>query len=247
MILINLLPPEFRQKKRTPFKMMAAVALSVAVNASLLAYWAWTAFGVAAEVSSELSVLEDTMGGLDPQIEYHDTLVAESKLFQSREKTLTDITTNRVSWTEKLDQMIGLIHRGGQGEQKYLVWLDGIQVDTEVNDRKKTYGTLTATGSSGSGNFAEVANFLDDVKASDLAEDFTAIADPEGPSKLTDEDLVPSEVWMFPFELALRSPEERAKSAAAEAAAEAATEEEASPEEPAEVPDSGASDEEEAE
>lgn len=210
MILINLLPDEYRQQRRTPVKLMLAVALSVAVNTSLLAYWAWTAFGVAAEVSSELAVLQDAKAGLAPQIDYHRTLEGESTLFRSREQTLSDVTTKRVSWTEKLDQLIDLIHRGGEGDQRYLVWLDGITVDTQVNSREETFGSLSALGSSGSSSFAQVANFLDDVEDSRLARDFTAMADPEGPSKLTDELLVPSEVWTFPFELALKSPEERA-------------------------------------
>jgi type IV pilus assembly protein PilM len=40
MILINLLPDEFRQKKRTPVKLPLAITASVAVNGSLAAYWA---------------------------------------------------------------------------------------------------------------------------------------------------------------------------------------------------------------
>ena len=74
MILINLLPPEYRQKRQTPIKFMIAIALAVAVNASLVAYWGWTAFGVAAEVKSEVAVLQDTSDGLDPQVAYHESL-----------------------------------------------------------------------------------------------------------------------------------------------------------------------------
>ena len=50
MILIDLLPDEYRQKRRTPIKYMAAVMAAVALNGSLLAWWGWTAIGVAAEV-----------------------------------------------------------------------------------------------------------------------------------------------------------------------------------------------------
>ena len=40
MILINLLPDEYRRKGRTPVKFMAFTAGAVAINASLLAFWA---------------------------------------------------------------------------------------------------------------------------------------------------------------------------------------------------------------
>ncbi len=208
MILINLLPKEFQQKRRTPLKMMVALAASVAINTSLLAFWAWTAFGVAAEVSSELAVLEDTMAGLNPQIAYHESLEKESKLFQSREKTLGDVTKNRVPWTRKLDELIDVINKGGDGE-KYLVWLDGVNVDCEINERKGTYGTFSATGNSGSNRFSDVANFLDDVQESTFQADFNAPESVEGSQASYDEELVPAEVWSFPFELTLLPPEER--------------------------------------
>jgi len=229
MILVNLLPEEYRQKRRTPVKLLAAVSAAVAINTSLFAYWAWTAFGVAAEVSSELAVLDDTMAGLRPQIEYHETLEDESKLFQSREATLTDITSNRVSWTEKVDQLVDVIHKGGSREEKYLVWLDGLTANNEANARQKTFGELTANGNSGSNKFSQVANFLEDVQYSPLALDFTVESDPEGTQQIKDEDLIPSEVWSFPFELGLMSPEDRAKARevvqAVEDALEAAAEE----------------------
>ena len=219
MILINLLPQEYREKRRTPFKMMAAVAVCATVNATLLAYLAWTAFGVSAEVRSELAVLDDAMTSLRPQIEYHETLEKESKLFESREKTLKDVTSKRISWTEKLDQLVDLIHEGGSAEEEYLVWLDGLDVDTEINDRKKSYGQMKAKGNSGSENFSALATFLDDVKASALSRDFSHPANPEVPTKTIDEELMPSIVWTFPFELDLKSPEDRATAAAAAAAA----------------------------
>jgi Tfp pilus assembly protein PilN len=222
MILINLLPQEYREKRRTPFKMMAAVAVCATINATLLAYLAWTAFGVSAEVKSELAVLNDAMQSLRPQIEYHDTLEKESKLFESREKTLKDVTGKRISWTAKIDQLIDLIHEGGSADEEYLIWLDGLEVDTEINDRKKTYGQMKATGNSGSENFSALATFLDDVQASPLSRDFSHPANPEVPTKKVEPELVPSVVWTFPFELDLKSPEDRAAAAAAAAGASAA-------------------------
>ena len=224
MILVNLLPQEYRARRRTPLKMLIAVASVVAINTSLFAYWAWTAFGEAAEVKSELAVLEDTMQSLRPQIKYHEDLQDESKLFQSREATLKDVTKSRISWTEEVDELIDVIHRGGTSDEKYLIWLDGLTVNNEINERKKTFGELSANGNSGSPKFSHVANFIDDVQMSPLARDFDASSDPEGQQAIKDEELVPSEVWSFPFELTLKSPEARAEARAAlKSAQEAAT------------------------
>lgn len=208
MILINLLPPEYRQRQGTPLRMMVALSVGVAVNASLLAFWAWTAFGVAAEVRSELAVLEDTMSSLTPQIKYHEGLEGETRQYESREKTLEEVTGRRVSWTRKVDELIDVINKGGEGE-KYLIWLENLAVDQEINTRKKTYGSMSAQGNSGSGNFAHVANFLEDLETSSFIQDFNRPAPPEGQQRQKDETLVPSEVWGFPLELTLKAPDER--------------------------------------
>lgn len=218
MILINLLPQEYREKRRTPLKMMAGVAACATINATLLAYLAWTAFGVSAEVKSELAVLDDAMTSLRPQIEYHETLEKESKVFESREKTLKDVTNKRISWTEKLDQLIDLVHEGGSAEEEYLVWFDGLEVGTDVNERRGSFGQMKATGNSGSENFSALATFLDDVQASALSRDFSHPASPEVPTKKVEPELVPSIVWTFPFQLDLKSPADRAAAAAAAAA-----------------------------
>lgn len=209
MILINLLPAEHRQKRRTPLKYMLAVTGSAAINACLAAWWGWTAFGTAAEVKSELALLEDTDAGLKPQVSYHKSLDAESSVFRSREETLAEITTSRVSWTEKVDQLVELINKGG--DEKYLIWLDDLNVDQKQQRSKTAGGLVKAGGNSGSENFAHVANFLEDVEESEFARDFGKPKPPEGSETKVDENLSPATVWGFDLELALKNPEERGR------------------------------------
>ena len=209
MILINLLPPEYRQKRQTPLKYMLAVAASVAINTSLVALWGWTAFGVAAEVKSEVAILQDQSDGLDPQVAYHESLAKESTVFQSREEMLSRITKDRVSWTKQVDELIDLIHEGGDNDPKYLVWLDDLSVDMKENKRAESYGQMKAAAHSGSANFAEVANFLEDVEQSPLSEAFHKPAPPEGVQGPEDETLQPSIVYNFPLELNLKAPDKR--------------------------------------
>jgi hypothetical protein len=208
MILINLLPDEYRQKRRTPIKLLLAVSASVAVNGTLAAYWAWTAFGVAAEVKSELGVLQDQKAGIDPQVAYHRDLEKESELFSAREDMLRTITANRISWTRKVDELIDVVNVGGDGE-KYLIWLDDLTVDQKENARAKSFGALKASGHSGSASFAHVANFLDDLERSPFCEDFNKPSAPEGSQTAKDEGLLPAEVWNFPLEATLKAPDDR--------------------------------------
>lgn len=208
MIRINLLPEEYRRKARTPLKMMLAVSLIVAVNTSLAAWLGWLAFGVAARVESERVVLQTENDGLKPQVAYHQSLDAESKRHKAREGTLAQITASRVSWTRKLDEFIDVVNRGGDG-QRHLTWFDDLTVSQADDPRSQAGGSFKATGQSGSDDFGQVANFLDDLEESHFITDFHPPAPPEGSESQTDEELMPPVVWAFPLTVDLKTPEER--------------------------------------
>jgi Tfp pilus assembly protein PilN len=208
MIRINLLPEEYRRKNRTPLKMMLTVSAGVAANGVLLAWYAWLALGVAAEIESERGVLQTELDGLNPQVEYHKALDGEQKRYAAREKTLAGITASRINWTRKVDELITVINSGGEGG-RHFVWLDDLTVQQTINERTGTAGSLKAAGHSGSDNFAQVANFLEDLENSPFIEDFLPPAPPEGTQTLVDNELIPPVVWAFPLALDIKAPEQR--------------------------------------
>lgn len=208
MIRINLLPEEYRKQARTPVKLLLGLLLAVVVNAGLATFWAFQAFGLQAEIASENAGLQTELDGLTPQVTYYNSLDAEAKQYKSRENTLAGITSSRISWTKKLDELIDVVNRGGNG-QRHLVWLDDLQVAQSSDPKAKVPGTVKASGHSGSDKFAQVANFLEDVETSTFITDFLPPAPPEGSQTLVDETLVPSVAWSFPLSLTLKSAEER--------------------------------------
>jgi len=208
MIRINLLPEEYRKKARTPVKLVLGLAAAVTINAGLATWWAWTAFDVQTTVDREVGWLQLEMDGLSPQVTYYNSLDSEAKQYKSREGTLASITASRISWTKKLDELIDIVNRGGNG-QRHMVWLDDLQVVQTTDPKAKTAGSLKANGHSGSEKFAQVANFLEDVENSTFIADFQPPSRPEGSQTLVDETLVPSVAWGFPLSLTIKSPEDR--------------------------------------
>jgi Tfp pilus assembly protein PilN len=223
MIKINLLPEEYRKKHRAPLKFTLAIVGGVTVNVLLLTWWGWLAFGIKAEIDSERTVLQTEMDGLQPQVTYHNSLDGERKRHASRADTLAQITASRISWTQKIDELVDVINSGGEG-QRHFVWLDDLNVTQTFSARDGTSGELKAAGHSGSDNFAQVANFLEDVENSPFISDFHPPAPPEGTQTLVDKELVPPVVWAFPLSLTIKSPEDRKAAAAAPAKAADATE-----------------------
>jgi len=211
MIRINLLPEVYQRKARTPVKLMVAVAGVVTVVASLTAWLGWLAFGVSASVHSELAVLQTEDDGLRPQVEYHKSLDAESAQHRKREETLAQITASRISWTRKVDEFVDVVNRGGDGD-RHLVWFDSLNVQQTDGGGPKGQtgaGSLTASGHSGSDNFGQVANFLDDLEDSTFIEDFHPPAPPEGSETLNDPELMPALVWAFPLSIEIKGRDEQ--------------------------------------
>lgn len=226
MIRINLLPDEYRAAKRTSLKLMLLVTAAVAINGVLLAWYGWLAFGVAAEIDSERAVLQTEIDGLKPQVDYHKALETETKAYAGRETTLAGITKSRISWTRKLDELVTVVNNGSGGK-RHFVWLDDCSVSQNVDGRAKTAGTFKSSGHSGSDDFGQIANFLDDVEHSPFITDFMPPSPPEGAQTVTDKELIPPVVWNFPLALTLKSPEpapEKPKPAAPAAAAAAPAE-----------------------
>lgn len=214
MITINLLPDEFRKRAQTPVKMVAAIALAVVANGGMFAWWCYLHFGVRANVETTQSVLQLDMDGLKPQVEYHDALQKEITTRSGREKTLAEITGNRVLWTKVVDELIDVVHSGREGIEHF-VWFDDIQVkmeDAGSGRRKSSFGSMTASGHSGSTDYEQVANFLEDIEdptLSQLMKTLSKPADPEAKKNEPDEDLIPAVNWSFPLEMELKSPDER--------------------------------------
>jgi Tfp pilus assembly protein PilN len=209
MIRINLLPEEYRRKARTPVKLMLTVAGVVGVNAGLFAWWGFLAFGIQAEIESERAVLQTEADGLAPQVNFHKSLESERLRFASRESTLASITKSRIGWTRKVDELVDVINEGGEG-RRHFVWLDDLNISQRFDQRTKSAGTVKSAGHSGSEDFAQVANFLEDLERSPFIQDFSPPAPPEGTQTIVDKELVPAVVWNFPLSLSLKSKEEPA-------------------------------------
>ena len=81
--------------------------------------------------------------------------------------------------SRKLYEIVDLIDRGSEASH-YLVWLGKLQVSQVSDPKRDQYGNFRADGFSGSGNFANLANFLQDLEESSFANGFNSPAPPEG-------------------------------------------------------------------
>lgn len=203
MILVNLLPPQHRKKQRPSLRFVGALATFVALDCGALCWAGWLHVDVRGGIEGEVASLEDTVRGLKPRLDYYDALERESRQFRARETMLESVNASRICWTQKIDSLLDVINHGGD-QQKYLVWLDDLLVSQQSAKKKGSAGSLHASGHSGSDNFAMVANFFDDLKASPFIEGFEDPAPPEGSTSEVDDELVPDKCWSFGLQLELK-------------------------------------------
>ncbi len=213
MITINLLPDEYRRKAGSPIGVIAAVAAAALLNTSLFAYYGYLEFGTSANIETTRSVLQLDLDGLKPQVVYHKTLEKEIQTRSAREKTLSEITRNRVLWTKTLDELLDVVHAGREGIEHF-VWLEDIDVKLESGggSSRSGYGTLKAAGHSGSEDYDQVANFLEDIEDREISDLWRIFGKPQAPQARindADEDLIPSVNWSFPLTIDVLSPDER--------------------------------------
>ncbi|MEC8512935.1 MAG: hypothetical protein VX015_12405 [Planctomycetota bacterium] len=213
MITINLLPNEYRRKARSPIGVMTAIAAAVLVNTSLFAYYGYLEFGTSANIETSRSVLQLDLDGLKSQVAYHKALQKEIQTRSAREKTLSEITRNRVLWTKTLDELLDVVHEGREGIEHF-VWFEDIDVKLEPSggSSRGGYGRLKAAGHSGSEDYDQVANFLEDIEGRDISGLWQIFGKPQAPQARindADEDLIPSVNWSFPLTIDLLSPDER--------------------------------------
>ena len=218
MISVNLLPDEYRKRARSPIGMIAAIAAAVLLNTSLLAYWGYLEFGVSANIETTRSMLQSDFDGLQPQVNYHKKLEKEIQTRSAREQTLAQITKNRVLWTKSLDDLLDVVHAGREGIEHF-IWFDDIDVKMDAGGaRRGNFGEMKASGHSGSDEYDQVANFLEDMEdqeLSTLSQIFGKPAAPEARVNDADEELIPAINWSFPLTIKLVSPEDRVKNRSA--------------------------------
>jgi len=200
MIHINLLPEEYR-RRRTPPALLMAICAVVALDATLMAWWTWSEFGVQLAVEAELDVLRLEMDGIEPQLAHHQALEEERSRHARREETLRGIAAESISWTAKLDQLVDVLTEGDK-RGRHKVWFTDLDADISGGRRVEKGGSLRAGGVSGSERFADVADFLDDLEGSPFGSELGAPAPPEGSVSLVDSELDPPVVWSFPLQIA---------------------------------------------
>jgi Tfp pilus assembly protein PilN len=219
MITVNLLPPEYRRRDRTPLRVFGALVGGVVLTTSIGVYYANTHFGELASVEAALTEINNEFTDLSPQIGHHDSLVREKADYKARADTIHLISSSRISWTKKIDELIDIVNAGEPrdvGGDGYLVWFDKLSIQQDplaaAGKRKRRKGASTMAGSCdvagkcASRHMSSVTHFLGDLQTNEeFYRIFGPIEDPRSQlDESSDERLEPSHVLTFPIKMGIK-------------------------------------------
>jgi len=203
MIRVNLLPPEYRKSGGTPIARFVALTLGVFLTATAMSVWGYVHFGMLAEVRERRTQMEEEVVQLQQLAERSQALLSEFKEYQRRRQTIEEIDTNRIVWSQKLDQFADLIHNKGEIDEHF-VWLASMK--SSGGRKPGSGGALMVAGWSGGNELESLANFNDDVRDSgeDFFDDFMAIDPPRGERVRFNDGRLPELAWRFTMGMDLK-------------------------------------------
>lgn len=200
MININLLPDEFRRSQRSsPRTVLLLLAASILAFGSLGTI-GYLYFTVRASKQSDVDIDTERLANLRPQAEYSDRLTKEKQEFEKRNKTIREIASSRVLWTEKMDRFSEIINRDIT-TGRHQVWMSSLDIDSKPDSR--TPGIKLKGYSAGSA-IEKVSNFHEDLKNDSVfASSFVGMTAPKSKLENPEAGFDPPEKISFEFEMQL--------------------------------------------
>src|SRR5690606_3200131 len=213
MIRINLLPEEYRRADRSSPKVFAASLGALILVCCAGGWFGLTYFGELGELEVASRNLADTLSAKAEMAKYADALVKEKAAYETREKTIRQIGSSRVLWTEFMDQLIDVVNNEGN-TQRHLAWFQSIQV-TEGNEKQGPVDTMPAQVQGASPR--KVADFHEDIENAPFARDISSKSAPSYERRMTPKRN-PPESSAFTLELRFKPAQEWQRNKAENAA-----------------------------
>jgi cell division protein FtsB len=232
MIQVNLLPPEHRGASGTPVGRFVAIIVGVVLFIGASCAYAYTHFIQLAKVEEVRDLRREEAATKETQRDRSIALQKEIDEYQQRRRAIQTINRNRILWSKKLDQFFD-VATGRAGDAAYNVWLEELEVPTQLATSRRASGAPApgASANTGDGGALKFSGFMAmeskneapaqssafhkavtgeaDGRPSEFYEDFLSISNPTIDileHQVTGENLTPPVVAAFKYEMRLKPP-----------------------------------------
>lgn len=124
MIKVNLLPPEYRVKERTPLPMMLGILGGVVLTSLSIVAFLYLRFGMYPDVVTQLRNKEQTKIFFMQKAKRHDELVVEKTNLEKLDKAVEQLKDARYPWTKAIDDLAWMVERGNKDKSIVKGWYE---------------------------------------------------------------------------------------------------------------------------
>ncbi|MHC5039554.1 MAG: hypothetical protein ACYTHM_19810 [Planctomycetota bacterium] len=127
MIKVNLLPPEYRVKERTPLPMMMGIIGGVAVTALVVVAFLYLRLGKLPEITRTLKNKEATRDFYKQKAMKADKLKAERAKLNELDQAVKKLRGTCYPWTKALDDLSRGVDRANKGKKPVKAWFESLE------------------------------------------------------------------------------------------------------------------------
>lgn len=140
MIKVNLLPPEYRVKERTPLPMLLGIFGGVALSSLSVFGFLYIHIGWLQVVNGILKTKEDNRNTAMKQARKYDELDRELKQLEVLNKAVEQLKEKRFPWTKAIDDLAWMVERAKKSKSDVHGWYESLDFSIEEMQGRRAGG-----------------------------------------------------------------------------------------------------------
>ncbi|MHC4778235.1 MAG: hypothetical protein ACYTFG_06660 [Planctomycetota bacterium] len=127
MIKVNLLPPEYQVKERTPLPMLLGILGGVAVTSVVVVGFLFLRLVKLPEIKRTLANKEQTRDIYRTKAQKADLLKAEKAKLDTLENAVKKLNTKRYPWTKAVNDLSWMVVKANEDKKHVKAWFESLE------------------------------------------------------------------------------------------------------------------------
>jgi hypothetical protein len=170
MIRINLLPPEFRVKERTPLPMLLGILGGVVLCTMILLVFLYCHMVWLPKVVNDLKEKQFEKQNRELKVREYNDLMNEQKTFESLDKMVKTAEENKEHWAVFLKDIVTILNEAEKTNEQLKAWVSDLDFTGPQQTRGRAKGpaiggTISYKCDIAGSNIGLFSDFLDEVRS----------------------------------------------------------------------------------
>ncbi len=213
MIRINLLPPEFRVKERTPLPMLFAIMGSLVLCVLVLLVFLYFHMVWLPKVDNDLKEAVFEKDAKAKKVLEYESLVKQQMKFQSLDRTVKDIEAQKDFWGRYLKDLVTIFADCEKENENLRVWMSDLSFNAPQDSASRPGqsadgGAINFNGDIAGSDFSLYSTFIEEMLKTKEDRVLPARVDHLGEIRLKvteRQGYIPDKSVSYPFDIFLKA------------------------------------------